>query len=99
MIAIWCVNFLEKSKILLNKGKKKFSLLEFGPGRGTLMMDVIRVFQQFGLLNGMEINFVEFSPFMRKLQQENITKLLQKYNIWYLSNIYIYIYFYLYIIG
>lgn len=91
MIAIWCINFLEKSNILnleeiaqskKKSNEKKFSLMEFGPGRGTLMMDVIRVFQQFGLLNGLEINFVEFSPFMRKLQQENITKLLQKYNIW-----------------
>lgn len=87
MIAVWCINFLEKAKILTfpretTETKKSFSLLEFGPGRGTLMMDIIRVFQQFGILNGLEINFVEYSPFMRKLQQENITKLLQKYNIW-----------------
>ena len=38
--------------------------------------------KQFNLLNGVEINFIEFSPFMRKLQQENITKLLQQYDIW-----------------
>jgi len=89
MIGIWCVNFLEKAKIVTipansqkKTNKKQFSLMEFGPGRGTLMMDVIRVFHQFGLLNGLEINFVEYSPFMRKMQQENITKLLQKYNIW-----------------
>jgi len=33
-------------------------------------------------LNGLEINFIETSPFMRKMQQETITKLLQKYDIW-----------------
>ena len=37
---------------------------------------------QFGLLNGLEINFVEFSPFLKKMQQERITKQLQKYDIW-----------------
>ena len=30
----------------------------------------------------MEINFVEFSPFLRKIQQERITQQLQKYDIW-----------------
>ena len=62
---------------------KTISLVEFGPGRGTLMMDVLRVFHQFGLLKGLEINFIEYSPFMRKMQQENITKMLQKMNIWF----------------
>ena len=42
----------------------------------------IKVFHQFNLLNGIEVNFIETSPFMRKLQQENIIKLLQKYDIW-----------------
>ena len=41
-----------------------------------------QVLSQFGLLNGVEINFVEASPQMRKTQQENITKTLQKYGIW-----------------
>lgn len=81
IIGIWCVNFLEKSNFL--KHNKRVSLVEFGPGRGTLMMDIIRVFHQFGLLKGLELNFIEYSPFMRKLQQENITKLLQKMDIWY----------------
>lgn len=89
MVAIWCVIFLQKIKAITipptkepNISKKKFSLLEFGPGRGTLMMDVIRVLQHFKLLDGVEINFIEYSPFMRKLQQENIIKQLQKYDIW-----------------
>ena len=52
MIGIWCVNLLAKinaidldnlGKTTDNQNKKKYSLLEFGPGRGTLMIDVIRV--------------------------------------------------------
>jgi len=91
MIGVWCLSLLGKINAidldnLRNRtsgpAKKKYGLLEFGPGRGTLMIDIIRVLHQFGLLNGLEINFVEASPFLRKIQQERITKQLQKYDIW-----------------
>lgn len=89
MIGVWCAHFFEHSKIInfndlasLNVPRKKISLVEFGPGRGTLMIDIIRVFQMLKILNGVEINFIEFSPFMRKMQQNNILKQLQKYDIW-----------------
>jgi len=68
-------------------GVKKFSLLEFGPGRGTLMSDIVRVMAQFNLLDGIEINFVEFSPFMRKLQQEKVIKQLQDAGIYMTYNV------------
>ena len=68
------INFLNQIKAInLNNpnekpnGKKKFSLIEFGPGRGTLMCDILRVLSNFNLLNNLEINFIEFSSFMRKL--------------------------------
>ena len=71
MIAVWIINFINQSKLLQSensKGKHKLSLLEFGPGRGTLMVDILRTFQQFNLLEGLELNFIEASPFMAKLQ-------------------------------
>lgn len=51
-MGVWCINLLASIKAIdLNnmgkysdgKVKRRFSLLEFGPGRGTLMVDVIRV--------------------------------------------------------
>jgi NADH dehydrogenase [ubiquinone] 1 alpha subcomplex assembly factor 7 len=88
MIGVWVVNFLSTIRAIdldnpiKSATNRKISLVEFGPGRGTLMADIVKVLQQFKLLNGLEINFIEYSPFMRKMQQENITKLLQKHNIW-----------------
>lgn len=88
MVGVWIAHFLEKTHILeqmmspQNKGKINLSLLEFGPGRGTLMVDILRVFQQFGILDGITINFIEASPFNRKTQQENVMKALKKWGIW-----------------
>ena len=44
------IDLNKKSVEKIGKRKKKFSLLEFGPGKGTLMSDVLRVLGQFGLL-------------------------------------------------
>ena len=86
IMGVWCVHFLDKIKAINlenpnHNSQKKFTLLEFGPGRGTLMCDILRVLNQFNLLNGIELNFIEASPFMRKMQQENLQKLLRKYEL------------------
>ncbi|EGR28531.1 hypothetical protein IMG5_173480 [Ichthyophthirius multifiliis] len=88
ILGIWTINTLQQigainlSNTNSDRDKKKFSLVEFGPGRGTLMSDIIRVLYQFNLLNGIEINLIEYSPYMRKLQQEKIINQLQKYGIY-----------------
>ncbi len=41
--------------------------MEFGPGTGKLMTVMIHVFNQFDLLNNLEINLVEVSPFLAKI--------------------------------
>lgn len=58
------------------------SLLEFGPGRGTLMKDVIRVLIEFGVFRDIEINFVEASPFLMKEQQERMKNMLKEKDLW-----------------
>lgn len=45
MIAVWIVYFLTKVGIYDEKTHsvtKKFRLIEFGPGRGVLMRDIIK---------------------------------------------------------
>lgn len=47
-----------------------FALVELGPGRGTLMADVLRVAKlQPAFLEAMQINLVETSPQLRKAQK------------------------------
>ena len=46
MMGVWIVNFLAQIKATDTSHafpKKKYSLIEFGPGRGTLMADILRV--------------------------------------------------------
>lgn len=70
-------------KVKPNKNQKPVSLIEFGPGRGTLMKDIIRVLLNFGHLVNIEINFVEASPFLKKEQQDRLKEELKKHEIWY----------------
>jgi Uncharacterized conserved protein len=64
MIGVWAINFLSQIKAaevtigqnpVSNDPKKKYSLLEFGPGKGTLMSDIIRV--SSGLYDIMDLGF------------------------------------------
>ncbi|KRX07655.1 hypothetical protein PPERSA_11204 [Pseudocohnilembus persalinus] len=88
ILGIWVINLLQSIKAIdlsdqnPQIDKKRFSLLEFGPGRGTLMCDILKVLHQFDLLKGIEINFVEMSPFLKKLQQEQVMKVLEDRGIY-----------------
>lgn len=61
--------------------KKKFNisednplyLVELGPGRGTLMSDILRVCRQFpDIYNSLSIHLVEVSPALRKIQKNTL---------------------------
>ncbi|KAI0635645.1 DUF185-domain-containing protein [Trametes polyzona] len=58
---------------------REIRLLELGPGRGTLMHDVLRVFSQFPAARSAtkEIHLVETSPTMRKAQESKLSFLAQ----------------------
>ncbi|XP_066929507.1 protein arginine methyltransferase NDUFAF7, mitochondrial-like [Clytia hemisphaerica] len=69
LIAIWLV--LQWSE--MNK-PTPFQLVELGPGRGTLMSDIVRVFQQFkgNIDDKFSIHFVEVSEKMKQMQRHNL---------------------------
>ena len=68
MIGIWCVTQWESF------GKpKKMELVELGPGRGTLMKDLLRAARHFpDFYNSLEIHLVELSPGMRSKQKYSL---------------------------
>ncbi len=68
MIGVWCVN------AWMSLGSPSpFALVEFGPGRGTLMADLLRAANastEFMLV--VEVHMVEMSPVLQKLQREKL---------------------------
>eukprot|EP00798_Chlamydomonas_sp_ICE-L_P016656 gene16656-22908_t len=64
MVGIWCVyTWMQMGK------PEKLSIAEMGPGRGTLMADVLRSTAGFkDFASSLEVHFVEMSPALRKLQ-------------------------------
>lgn len=49
-----------------------FQLVELGPGRGTLMTDILKVLSHFKLNKDMSIHFVDISPHLSKLQAQRL---------------------------
>tara|TARA_Y100000294_G_scaffold42625_1_gene38966 strand:+ start:255 stop:659 length:405 start_codon:yes stop_codon:yes gene_type:complete len=68
MIAIWCISLWE------HLGKpKKILLVELGPGDGTLCRDLLKTFMQFeDFYNSLEINLLEISGKLKKIQKSKI---------------------------
>ena len=54
---------------------EKFNLVELGPGRGTLMSDILRVASNFpSFLNAASINLIEISPVLQAAQKETLAR-------------------------
>ncbi|XP_062533431.1 protein arginine methyltransferase NDUFAF7 homolog, mitochondrial-like [Armigeres subalbatus] len=69
MIAAWCVN--EWSKF----GRPApFQLVELGPGKGTMMRDVLRVFDQLNVSRGLAVQMVEMSEHLSQVQADLLCK-------------------------
>ena len=83
-VGIWLVHFLSKIGILdQNLKNEGFDLQEFGPGRGTLMKDVLRTLSQFKLLYNFRIHYIEASPFLRKIQMETTQEYFKQHGIYF----------------
>ncbi|WP_353287511.1 class I SAM-dependent methyltransferase [Wolbachia endosymbiont (group B) of Gerris lacustris] len=51
----------------------KFSLVELGPGKGTLIHDVIRVTKKYScFFSSMDIHLIEISPILQKTQKKKL---------------------------
>ncbi|KAK0480196.1 S-adenosyl-L-methionine-dependent methyltransferase [Armillaria novae-zelandiae] len=73
LVAIWLLSQWQ------NAGSPpSIRLVELGPGRGTLMADIIRVVQQFAKSALKRVHLVETSPSMRALQNDNLLTFSQK---------------------
>ena len=68
MVGIWCVAFWEYI------GKpRKILLVELGPGDGSLCKDLLKTFKQFkNFYNSLEINLLEVSDKLKKIQRVKI---------------------------
>ena len=68
LIGVWLVN----TWVALG-APKKFALVELGPGRGTLMADILRVAKTApDFLNAVQVHLVETSSVLRALQGEKL---------------------------
>ncbi|MGU3575826.1 class I SAM-dependent methyltransferase [Brucellaceae bacterium C25G] len=70
LIGVWCV-----SQWLAMGKPESFILCEMGPGRGTLMKDLLRTAQQLSheFINSAKITLVETSPRLRDVQSKTLT--------------------------
>ncbi|KAI0368764.1 DUF185-domain-containing protein [Pilatotrama ljubarskyi] len=74
LLGVWLL-----SQWMYAGSSREIRLLELGPGRGTLMHDVLRVFSQFPAARSAtkEIHLVETSPTMRTAQESKLSFLAQ----------------------
>jgi len=70
ILGLYIYNFWQK------KINTKFNLIELGPGKGTLISDILRITQSFDKFhNLMNIHLIEINKKLIKLQKKNIQKI------------------------
>ncbi|WP_051609360.1 class I SAM-dependent methyltransferase [Fodinicurvata fenggangensis] len=68
LIGLWCADTWQAQG-----SPPSCALVELGPGRGTLMSDILRAARTLpGFEQTLEVHLVETSPALRRLQQENL---------------------------
>jgi NADH dehydrogenase [ubiquinone] 1 alpha subcomplex assembly factor 7 len=68
LIGVWCAAAWRAMG-----SPESFNLVELGPGRGTLMADILKAAKVMpGFLEAARVHLVETSPALRKLQKEKI---------------------------
>lgn len=68
IVGIWCANYWHTEK-----KPNKIKLIELGPGKGTLMSDILRATKHIeGFHNAVEICLVEINTKLKELQKQKI---------------------------
>lgn len=68
IIGLWAVNSWQSMG-----SPKSFQLIELGPGRGTLMKDLLRATKHIPKFHdAIDIQLIEVSPVLKKIQKQNI---------------------------
>jgi SAM-dependent MidA family methyltransferase len=68
LIGLWCAD------LWLRAGQPALSLVELGPGRGTLMSDVLRATRAVtGFHDALQVTLVEMSPVLSEIQKKTLT--------------------------
>lgn len=67
LVAVWCLN--EWRKI---SAPSPFQVVELGPGRGTLSVDILKTFTHFNLGGQFSLHLVEVSPYLSKVQASRL---------------------------
>lgn len=65
MVAVWIINEWQKIG-----SPKPLQLIELGPGRGTMMADILRVFNSLQLSEFISCHLIEISPELSKIQDQ-----------------------------
>lgn len=78
-IGAWCIDLWRQMG-----SPSSFRLVELGPGRGTLMSDMLRAGRMHApFIEACTVSFVEVSPFLRKLQQQRLSTFPAERTFWF----------------
>ena len=70
LIGLWCGELWQRS------GRGPHTLVEFGPGHGTLMSDAVRALADVpGVTNQLAVHLVEISPVLRQRQRQALPQI------------------------
>lgn len=68
MVGVWFLN-----EWIQAKQPEQVNLVELGPGRGTLMADILRVFDKFkAIKTGLSVHLIEVSEEMKRMQRNKL---------------------------
>lgn len=67
-LGIWCGTLHEKLK------PAKWHIVEIGPGKGTLAVDILRTVKKLKCDNGLSLHFIDASVELKKVQQESLLR-------------------------
>jgi SAM-dependent MidA family methyltransferase len=70
MLAFWCIAQWQEAG-----SPESIHLIELGPGRGTLLQDILRIGQrQEGFIESLTVSCVEICPYLSDLQRQNLAE-------------------------